>query len=54
MRLAGERHDLHSVKKLVGCVVAHDDGRALSIDLPTNGRIKLNPPDLTPFHWQHP
>ena len=49
-RLAREGHDLHPIEKLVGGVVADDDGRAPLSDLPTNGRIEINPPDLTAFH----
>ena len=54
MRLAGERHDLHSVEEFVESVVADDDGRAFLPDLPTNGGIKIDPPDLTTFHELRP
>jgi len=49
VRLAGEGHNLDSVRKLIGCVVADDHGRALLPGFPADGRIKIDPPDSRRF-----
>src|SRR5262249_45624402 len=46
----GERDDLNPVEVLVGGVVAHEDRRALLAHFAPDGRLKVDPPDVTAFH----
>ena len=50
VRLGGERNNLNSIKEPVRCIVADDYGWPLLFDFPTDGRIKADPPYLTPSH----
>ncbi len=47
---AGKRYDEKAVENGVGCVVADNDRRSGLTDFPADGRLKINPPDLTAPH----
>jgi hypothetical protein len=48
--IAGEGDDLHPVQILIGGVITEDHRGTLFPDLPADGWVKIDPPDLTADH----
>src|SRR3990172_3560269 len=50
LHVGRERNDLNAIQDIVGCIHTDDHSRARLPDLPTDGGVETNPPDLTPPH----
>ena len=44
----------YTIEEFIGSIVTNDDSGTFFSNLSANGRIKINPPDLTSFHGLYP